>query len=134
MKFGIMDAALVLSYAPAIAEIFLVESAFDDIPKLLTKIQMMVDVHTRTEIPLRARTAIERLVSLFGGAKSPELFKSNVVAVTRILRLILYRLAQKTDGKLDLMSFTGGMLLELMSPRNNWIEFVTKQINETSKL
>jgi hypothetical protein len=38
MKFGIMDAALILSYAPAIAEIFLAENAFDDIPKLLAKI------------------------------------------------------------------------------------------------
>jgi hypothetical protein len=86
---------------------------------------MLVDVHTRTELPKRAKVAMERLVSIFVSTEDPTRFKSYVTMVTRILRLVLYRLAAKESDKTSVLGYSSNMVLELLSARNNWIEFVT---------
>ena len=75
----------------------------------------MIDVHTRTNLPTRAKSALQNILKLFGGAKNDEDLKHNLVAFTRIVRLVLYKLARTGEDKTDLVGFVSGMALEAIS-------------------
>ena len=134
MKIRLLDIALVAAYAPIVVQTFLSDNAFDDIQKLLTRLQILIDVHTRTNLPTRAKSALQNILKLFGGAKNDEDLKHNLVAFTRIVRLVLYKLARTGEDKTDLVGFVSGMALEAISAQKNWVEFITAGIKETSKL